>query len=81
MGSRLRGNDDEIKGIFMAKTPTGLTAADLFERNRNWAAAMVEQDPGFFKDLASQQAPEYLCDVAANCSFTATSLTSSCTRT
>ena len=44
----------------MAKTPTGLTAADLFERNRNWAASMVEQDPGFFKDLASQQAPEYL---------------------
>ena len=40
----------------MAKTPTGLTAADLFERNRQWAAAMVEQDPGFFKDLASQQA-------------------------
>ncbi|MFK3740415.1 carbonate dehydratase [Massilia sp. TN1-12] len=44
----------------MAKTPTGLTAADLFERNRQWAAAMVEQDPGFFQDLASQQAPEYL---------------------
>jgi carbonic anhydrase len=44
----------------MAKTPTGLTAADLFKRNREWAAAMVEQDPGFFKDLASQQAPEYL---------------------
>ena len=44
----------------MAKTPTGLTAADLFERNRQWAASMVEQDPGFFSDLASQQAPEYL---------------------
>lgn len=44
----------------MAKTPTGLTAADLFERNREWAATMVEKDPGFFKDLASQQAPEYL---------------------
>ena len=44
----------------MAKTPTGLTAADLFERNRQWAATMVEQDPGFFSDLASQQAPEYL---------------------
>ena len=44
----------------MAKTPTGLTAADLFERNRNWAASMVEEDPNFFKDLASQQAPEYL---------------------
>jgi carbonic anhydrase len=44
----------------MAKTPTGLTAADLFERNRKWAAAMVEEDPNFFSDLASQQAPEYL---------------------
>ena len=44
----------------MAKTPTGLTANDLFQRNREWAASMVEQDPGYFKDLASQQAPEYL---------------------
>jgi carbonic anhydrase len=44
----------------MAKTPTGLTAADLFERNREWAAAMVQEDPRFFKDLASQQSPEYL---------------------
>jgi carbonic anhydrase len=44
----------------MAKTPTGLTAADLFERNRQWAAEMVQNDPRFFKDLASQQSPEYL---------------------
>jgi carbonic anhydrase len=44
----------------MAKTPTGLTAADLFERNRQWAAEMVQDDPRFFKDLASQQSPEYL---------------------
>jgi carbonic anhydrase len=44
----------------MAKTPTGLTAADLFQRNREWAAAMVQEDPRFFKDLASQQSPEYL---------------------
>ena len=42
----------------MAKTPTGLTAADLFERNREWAASMIQQDPDFFKDLASQQSPE-----------------------
>ncbi|TFV86092.1 carbonate dehydratase [Massilia horti] len=44
----------------MAQTPTGLTAEDLFERNRKWAALMIDQDPDFFKDLASQQAPEYL---------------------
>ena len=44
----------------MAKTPTGLTAADLFERNRQLAASMVNEDPDFFKDLASQQSPEYL---------------------
>jgi carbonic anhydrase len=44
----------------MAKTPTGLTAADLFQRNREWAAEMVQDDPRFFKDLASQQSPEYL---------------------
>jgi len=46
--------------INMAKTPTGLTAADLFARNREWAAEMVKEDPDFFNDLASQQAPEYL---------------------
>ena len=37
-----------------------LTTEELFERNRNWAASMVEKDPGFFKTLASQQTPEYL---------------------
>lgn len=44
----------------MVKTPAGLTVADLLERNREWAASMIEKDASFFKDLASQQAPEYL---------------------
>jgi carbonic anhydrase len=44
----------------MTNKPQGLTAAELFERNRNWAASMVERDPGFFKTLAAQQSPEYL---------------------
>jgi len=34
--------------------------AELFERNRGWAAAMVAADPGFFAELAQRQAPEYL---------------------
>jgi carbonic anhydrase len=34
--------------------------ADLFERNRAWAAAMVADDPSFFTGLAERQAPEYL---------------------
>ena len=38
----------------------GLTADDLFARNREWAASMVEKDPEFFKALSEQQAPEYL---------------------
>lgn len=38
----------------------GLTAAELFERNRTWAATMVAEDPNFFKALSEQQAPEYL---------------------
>jgi carbonic anhydrase len=33
---------------------------DLFRNNRQWAASMEAQDPGFFKKLAAQQAPEYL---------------------
>jgi carbonic anhydrase len=38
----------------------GLTTEALFERNRTWAAAMVERDPTFFKALAAQQTPEHL---------------------
>jgi carbonic anhydrase len=37
-----------------------LSTAALFERNRQWAASMVEQDPEFFNALAGQQSPEYL---------------------
>jgi len=34
--------------------------ADLFERNRAWAAEMVDRDAGFFAELAQHQSPEYL---------------------
>jgi carbonic anhydrase len=34
--------------------------AELFERNRAWAASMVADDPEFFSELARRQAPEYL---------------------
>jgi carbonic anhydrase len=34
--------------------------AELFERNRAWAAAMVATDPEFFAELAKHQSPEYL---------------------
>jgi carbonic anhydrase len=44
----------------MQTKSTGLTTAELFERNREWAATMVDKDPNFFKSLAAQQAPEYL---------------------
>jgi carbonic anhydrase len=45
----------------MTQNKTGfLTTEELFERNRNWAASMVDGDPDFFKGLASQQSPEYL---------------------
>jgi carbonic anhydrase len=33
---------------------------DLKDNNRRWAQAKVAQDPGFFRRLAGQQAPEYL---------------------
>ncbi|MBM3217234.1 MAG: carbonate dehydratase [Candidatus Rokubacteria bacterium] len=32
----------------------------LFENNRRWAAEMAGRDPGFFRRLALQQAPQYL---------------------
>jgi len=34
--------------------------AELFERNRAWAKAMVADDPAFFTDLAERQSPAYL---------------------
>jgi carbonic anhydrase len=37
-----------------------LSVDELFQRNRDWAASMVEKDAGFFSTLASQQSPEYL---------------------
>jgi len=33
---------------------------ELFERNRNWAARVQQENPNFFKDLSRQQAPKYL---------------------
>ena len=45
----------------MTQQQTGfLTTDELFERNREWAASMVAQDPDFFQGLAAQQSPEYL---------------------
>lgn len=32
----------------------------LFEKNRDWASAMIDADPDFFTRLVSQQAPEFL---------------------
>jgi carbonic anhydrase len=36
------------------------TLEHFFERNSNWAAAIKEKNPDFFKNLAAQQNPEYL---------------------
>src|SRR3954464_5097777 len=33
---------------------------DLFANNRAWAAAITREQPDFFRDLARQQAPQYL---------------------
>ena len=44
----------------MDNNTTGVSAEELFARNRKWAASMVAEDPNFFKALSEQQAPEYL---------------------
>src|SRR5262244_1287070 len=36
------------------------TLGHLFERNKTWAAKIVQQDPGFFSELSKQQSPTYL---------------------
>ena len=33
---------------------------NLFINNRNWADRIEREQPGFFKQLSEQQAPEYL---------------------
>jgi carbonic anhydrase len=33
---------------------------ELLERNRHWAAGVQQSSPGFFSELAKQQAPRYL---------------------
>jgi carbonic anhydrase len=36
------------------------TLSKLIQRNREWAASMVEKDPAFFESLAKEQHPNYL---------------------
>ena len=36
------------------------TLPHLFENNRRWAAGLLKTDPGFFRLLATQQAPQFL---------------------
>ena len=36
------------------------TLKHFFDRNLEWATAIKEKEPGFFKELAAQQNPEYL---------------------
>lgn len=38
----------------------GFPLEQLFQKNRDWAAEKVAEDPDFFVKLASQQSPEYL---------------------
>ena len=42
------------------KQARDITYQQLFENNRQWAAAICAEDADFFKKLAAQQAPEYL---------------------
>lgn len=42
----------------MSTAPAALS--DLFERNRQWAAATEAREPGFFTRLLQQQTPQYL---------------------
>src|SRR5690348_11986336 len=42
------------------KTAREITYPQLFENNRQWAADISSQEPGFFQRLAAQQTPEYM---------------------
>ena len=43
----------------MVKEKQVLTREQLFQSNREWAAAITARDPVFFQTLAAQQSPEY----------------------
>ena len=36
------------------------TLQPLFDNNREWAARISKEQPGFFEQLSKQQSPEYL---------------------
>ncbi|MEO1889537.1 MAG: carbonic anhydrase, partial [Cycloclasticus sp.] len=36
------------------------TLEHLFQNNKDWAASILKEDPGFFKRLSKLQAPELL---------------------
>ncbi len=59
-----RGDEWSAKRIVVVRRGDSLPRMagleELFERNRAWAAAMVEADPRFFADLVERQTPEYL---------------------
>ena len=42
------------------KKARDITYQQLFENNRQWAAAILAEDADFFSKLAAQQSPEYL---------------------
>lgn len=50
-------------------------AKSLLEKNREWAAETVEQQPDFFKELSQQQAPKYLWVGCADSRVPATQIT------
>ena len=39
--------------------PLDIELKQLFERNKEWAAQMVEDDPAYFSRLVTQQLPKY----------------------
>ena len=57
-GDSINPQLDNIK--MTEQTKDNLMLAELFRKNRDWAASMVARDPEFFKKLAGQQSPEYL---------------------
>ena len=42
----------------MEYDPEDINLEALFERNREWAASMVAEDPNYFKRLVTQQLPK-----------------------
>jgi carbonic anhydrase len=59
-GVQTRSGQTRWRVVGWQSNPVMHNLDHLLQKNRAWAAAVTAHDPGYFKQLASQQRPQYL---------------------